>query len=252
VAETGDKSGPEDDNAVVTQARRLLRAARAGTLATVTGKPGEPQPFASLITSACAPDLSILVFLSTLSEHTRHLAAEPRCAVLVQGERAGANPQMTPRVTVTGRAERCDDALLKARWLAVHPYAAMYAGFADFGLWRIVPQAASLIGGFARAYRLGAVKLLPDPVAVQAMADAEAGIIAQCNHDHARAIDRLAQQGGGFSESGWRMIAADCDGCDLALDEITWRCAWLAPVVDAEGARKAPINLLEALREPPG
>ncbi len=66
------------------QARKLLRAARVGTLA--TGIDG--QPFASLVTPACAPDLSVLLLLSELSEHTKHLRAEPRCSLLVAGEPA--------------------------------------------------------------------------------------------------------------------------------------------------------------------
>ncbi|MBN9507759.1 MAG: pyridoxamine 5'-phosphate oxidase family protein, partial [Alphaproteobacteria bacterium] len=48
-----------------------MRAARAGTLATVA----DGQPFASLVTPAMAPDGAVLLFLSTLSEHTRHLRA---------------------------------------------------------------------------------------------------------------------------------------------------------------------------------
>ena len=63
------------------EARRLLRAARVGTLASAA----DGQPFASLVTPACAPDLSLLLLLSDLSEHTRHLRAEPRCSVLVAG-----------------------------------------------------------------------------------------------------------------------------------------------------------------------
>src|SRR4051812_11134738 len=42
------------------EARRLLRAARAGTLATSA----EGQPFASLVTPACAGDGSVLLLLS--------------------------------------------------------------------------------------------------------------------------------------------------------------------------------------------
>ena len=74
------------------QSRQLLRAARAGVLA--TQKDG--QPFASLVTPACAPDGSILMFLSTLSEHTRQLRAEPRCSLMVMGQATAANPQTAP------------------------------------------------------------------------------------------------------------------------------------------------------------
>src|SRR5579859_488423 len=115
-------SAPGDGTAF--EARKLLRAARSGTLATVADG---GQPFASLVTHACAPDLSVMLLLSNLSEHTRHLRTEPRCSILVCGAMEGANPQTAPRVTLTGIAEMADDAALKARFLAVHPYAAQYA-----------------------------------------------------------------------------------------------------------------------------
>ena len=83
------------------EARKLLRAARVGTLASVA----DGQPFASLVTPACAPDLSLLLLLSDLSEHTRHLRAEPRCSVLVVGSQQGPNPQTTP--PLGGEQGRC-------------------------------------------------------------------------------------------------------------------------------------------------
>ncbi len=117
-------------------ARRLLRAARVGTLATQSGG----YPFAGLVTPATTPELSVLLLLSDLSEHTKQLRRDPRCALLVAGPAAEGNPQTTPRVTVSGSAAIADEAGLRARFLAVHPYAGLYAGFGDFYLWRIAPE----------------------------------------------------------------------------------------------------------------
>ncbi|HEX3989958.1 MAG TPA: pyridoxamine 5'-phosphate oxidase family protein, partial [Acetobacteraceae bacterium] len=171
------------------EARKLLRAARSGTLATVADG---GQPFASLVTHACAPDLSVLLLLSNLSEHTRHLRADPRCSILACGGAEGTNPQTAPRVTVTGIAEVADDPVLKARFLAVHPYAAVYADFGDFHLWRMRPMGALFVGGFARAVRLRQAELAPDADAVAAIAAAESGIIGHCNNDHADALAAIA------------------------------------------------------------
>jgi putative heme iron utilization protein len=228
-------------------ARKLLRAARAGTLASAT----EGQPFASLVTPACAPDLSVLLLLSDLSEHTRHLRADPRCAVMVAGDAADKNPQTAPRVTVTGLAEAIDDPGLKARWLAVHPYAALYADFGDFHLWRIRPRAALFVGGFARATRLKQADLTPDPNAVAALAAAEDDIVAHCNADHADAMTTLAHAAGGTGD-GFRMVAADVDGCDLALGEQVVRAAWSAPVADANAVRAELIRALRRVRSVAG
>jgi len=215
-------------------ARKLLRAARVGTLATSM----QGQPYASLVTPATAPDFSALLLLSDLSEHTRHLRADPRCSVLVCGAATGENPQTAPRVTVTGLAETVADAALKARYLAVHPYAAPYAGFGDFALWRIRPVNGLYVGGFGRAARLRAADLAPDPAAVAAIAAAEADIIAHCNTDHPDAMAAVARMPG-----EWRLVGVDVDGCDLACGERVVRVAWSAPAGDARDVQREVIRL---------
>ncbi len=222
----------------VPDARRLLREARAATLATTIAG----QPFTSLVTPATAPDLSVLLLLSTLSEHTRHLMADPRCALMAVGAPEDANPQTAPRLSVTGLAERIDDDALKTRWLAWHPYAALYAGFADFALWRIRPQAGLLVSGFARATRLKAAHLLPDAAAVAAIAAAEADIIAHCNADHADAMATLA---GGVPGDSWKLVMVDVDGCVLAHHDQTRRIMFDRPARTAEDVRAALIRLIK-------
>lgn len=215
----------------------MLRAARVGSLASVA----DGQPFASLVTPACAPDLSVLLLLSDLSEHTRHLRVEPRCSLLVVGVAETANPQTAPRVSITGLAERLVEPALKQRYLAVHPYAAMYADFGDFALWRIRPLGGLYVGGFARATRLRAADLAPDAAAVAAIEAATADIIAHCNIDHPDAMAAIAHEPG-----DWRMVTVDVDGCDLAQGERVIRIHWSAPVADAPGVRTELIRLARA------
>lgn len=229
----------------IREARLLIRGAQAATLATSAGG----QPFASLVTPAPGPDLSPLLWLSTLSEHTRHLAAEPRCALLFTGAAEGPNPQTAPRVTVSGLAERVPEAEvppLKARWLARHPYAALYAEFADFALWRVRIGGALHVGGFARAERIRASELAPEAAAVAALAAAEAEIIQHVNDDHADAVAAIAEGLLGAGPGPWRLVAVDVDGCDLSEGNRTVRLAFLAPVSDSGGVRAA---LVRAARE---
>ena len=87
---TASADGAPADDTPGWAARKLLRAARSATLATSLAG----QPFASLVTPATAPDLALLLLLSSLSEHTRHLRAEPRCSLLVVGAPAAINPQL--------------------------------------------------------------------------------------------------------------------------------------------------------------
>ena len=226
-------------------ARKLLRAARSGALGTVI----DGQPFASLVTPAMAPDLSVLLLLSTLAEHTRHLQADPRCSLLVSGRPENANPQTAPRLTVTGIAEIDPDPALKARWLAVHPYAALYAGFADFALWRFRPVQGLFVAGFApRQPRLRQADLLPDNAAVAAIAGAAPDIMEHCNRDHPDALQVIARQAGGAAEGPWRMVGVDVDGCDLAGGEQVMHVPWSAPVADAGRLRTELVGLARAAR----
>ena len=223
------------------EARKIIRAARAATLATQHAG----QPFASLVTPACAPDLSPLLWLSTLSEHTRQLTREPRCALLFAGAAAEANPQTAPRVTLTGLAEQIEDPALKSRWLARHPYAAIYAEFGDFSLWQIKPGAALMVGGFARAARLRLSELMPAPASVAAVAAAEAEIIGHVNQDHPDAVAAIAQGLLGGGPGAWRLAAVDVDGLDLALGETVLRLPFAAPATGPDSVR---TELIQAAR----
>jgi heme iron utilization protein len=227
------------DRARVWEARKLLRAARVGTLASSA----QGQPFASLVTPACTPELSLLLLLSDLSEHTRHLRGDARCSVLVVGTPEGANPQTTPRVTVTGLAEPAADPALKSRYLALHPYAVPYADFGDFAIWHIRPSAGLYVGGFARAARFRGAELAPEASSVAAIGAAEAAIVSHCNTDHPDALAAIAGMPG-----TWRMVAVDVDGCDLADGERVLRIHWSAPVADPDGVRREVIRLARAAR----
>jgi hypothetical protein len=88
------------------QAATLIRDARAGSLATVAGG----APYAALVTPAVADDAHLILLLSTLSAHTRHLMANPACALLLVGEPAETNPQTAPRVSLSCLAAVSDQA----------------------------------------------------------------------------------------------------------------------------------------------
>ena len=226
------------------EARCLLRSARSATLATQA----DGQPYAALVTPAVLPDASVLVLLSGLSEHTKHLRLDPRCALLVTGTATDANPQTAPRLTVLGRAAPEHDPALKERWLRIHPYAGFYAGLGDFTLWRVQPTAGQFVGGFARAARLSATSLQPDPAALEAVSEAEASVVMHCNDDHPEALEAIAGADGAAKGGGWRMVGVDTDGFDLARGEAVVRVAWSKPVADALQIRSELVRMAHAAR----
>ncbi|MDT7953352.1 MAG: DUF2470 domain-containing protein [Acetobacteraceae bacterium] len=222
---------------------KLLRASRAATMATVD----DGQPFASLITPATAQDRSLLILLSGLSPHTRHLRAEAKCSIMVAGVPTSPNPQTAPRLSLLGSASPEPDPALKARWVASHPYAAFYADLGDFQLWRFRAHSGQFVGGFASAHRFGPAQLEPDAEAVAAMQAAEASVIEHCNGDHAAAMNAIAGACGGEGP-GWEMVACDVDGCTLARGEEVVRAAWEAPVSGAGDVRRELVRLAGAAR----
>jgi putative heme iron utilization protein len=154
---------------------------------------------------------------------------------------------------VTGIAEPDADPALKARFLAVHPYAALYANFADFAIWRLRPAQALLVGGFARANRLGRAALTPDPASVAAVAKAAPDIISRCNRAHPRAMVAITCHPDRASHGGaWRMAGVDVDGCDLADGERTVRQAWSAPLARPDQVRAELAGLVRAARRVAG
>ena len=104
-------------------------------------------PYASLVLVAVDHDLSPILLLSDLAEHTKAIAADDRVSLLFDGTHGLDQPLTGPRVTLVGRAARTDDARLARRFLARHPDAEMYAGFKDFHFYRVAVERAHLVGG---------------------------------------------------------------------------------------------------------
>ena len=131
------ETAPAPDLDARSIAKYLLRTVRAGALATIDRNTGNP--FGSLVTVATDSNGSPLILISRLSSHTANLEADSRASVLLATAGKG-DPLAYPRLTVLGRfgkiaREAAEEAHLRQRFLARHPKADLYAGFADFALW---------------------------------------------------------------------------------------------------------------------
>jgi putative heme iron utilization protein len=207
----------EPQNDIHREARLLLRAARSASLAVIE----DEYPAIALVTPAVTLDGAVIVLLSQLSAHTRALDRDPRCALMVQGPASERNPQTSPRLSLVCDAARSDDPADRARYLAIHPYAAFYAGFGDFGVYRLSPLTARYVGGFARAASLDVARLAPVTAALLDHAAADAAL-ATANRDCAALLDAIAARHGG-AEDGWRAVTLDPDGFDLAREDAVIR-----------------------------
>jgi len=95
-----------------------------------------------------------LTLVSTLSTHTQALLANPACSVLVGEPGDKGDPLTHPRLTLTAVAGQVDKAAHKAAWLKAVPKSKLYYDFSDFVMFRLMPTAIDLNGGFGKAFRL--------------------------------------------------------------------------------------------------
>src|ERR1700726_4909607 len=157
-------------------AKGLLRATRAGALATIDRNTGHP--FASLVNVATDVDGAPLILVSRLSTHTANLEIDGRASLLLASTGKG-DPLPHPRLTLLGsfaQTARDDPELprIPRRFLARHPKSELYAGFGDFSFWRLTIASAHLNGGFARAADLEADDVVTDLAGAADLVAAEA------------------------------------------------------------------------------
>jgi putative heme iron utilization protein len=137
-------------------ARWILRESQFGSLATI-GEGG--YPYASLVGVAPLPDGSPVLLLSDLAKHTLNIRRDRKVSLLLAQKTQG-DPLAAARLTVMGRIEEQDKNAVRARYLARHPEASKYAGFADFGFWRIAIESGHLVATFGKIVSLKAEELL--------------------------------------------------------------------------------------------
>ena len=229
------------------EARRLIRARDHAALATSL----DGWPYVSRVATACDVDASPLLLLSDLAMHTRNLGAEPRVSLLSDATSGFADPLAGPRLTLLGRAERTDDPRLSARFAARHPASAVYAGFADFHLYRITIERGHLVAGFGRIAWIEGdnLRFATD---TSALAAAEPEIVAHMNADHTDAVQLYAANLLGRTGEGWRMTGIDPEGLDLRRRGETARLDFPEPVLTPAAARRVLVALAEEVRRPSG
>lgn len=234
--------------ATAAAARSMLRTRRWAALATALASDGG-RPFCSLVTLACDCDGSPILLLSSLSDHTRNLDANPLASLLLEDAARRANPQTGPRLTLLGRIAADAEPRLRRRFLARHPGASLYADFSDFRIFRMSVEGGHWVGGFAQARRLDASALLAEPAAAHVLAEAEPSVLDHMNADHGDAIDLCAQRLLKRSGTGWKMLAIDPEGCDLGRGAAAFaRLPFPRQAIDLQHLREMLVAMTAAAR----
>jgi putative heme iron utilization protein len=193
-------------------AKRLMREARSGALATLMTGSGDP--YCSLVNTASAADGSPLLLISRLALHTKNILADARVSLMLD-ERKEGDPLQGARVMLLGTAVQTDSADARRRYLTQQPEAEMFAGFADFAFYDIRLKGAHLVAGFGRIVDLKPADLLTDLVGAESLVAAEPEVIEHMNADHAEACRLYATRLLGAPDGEWRCAGCDPDGLDL-------------------------------------
>jgi len=228
-----------------TVVRRLLRRRRLAALGTLDAGGA---PYVSLVQLAVDHDASPLLLLSDLADHTRNFRRDPRVSLLIDGTAGMASPLAGERATLMGRIARSADRHSLARYLARHPDAEGYAGFADFNLYRVAVERAHLVAGFGRIDWVDGGAVLWPVTAGGTLAAAEAEIVAHMNGDHLDVVQLYAERLLGRPAGGWRLTGVDPEGADLGCGAETGRVWFAKPVADAEAARVELVRLAKQAR----
>lgn len=134
------------------EARAFLMGTHSGVLSTHSAKiPG--YPFGSIAPFVLDDEGNPLILISTLAEHTKNIAADPRVS-LIAFDPAAPDMQSGARLTLVGDAKLADkqDGPLRERYLSQFPQALQYFDMHDFLFYSIQIQQARFIGGFGKIH----------------------------------------------------------------------------------------------------
>lgn len=224
----------------IADAKRLMRLARTGALATLEAEGAGL--LTTLVGVASDFDGSPLFLMSTLSRHTRNLARDPRASLLLSSSRGRGDPLNHPRVTLGGRVELTESSRAKLRYLQRNRKAALYAAFADFGMFHLRIESVHFNGGFGRAAPLAPSDVLASRTGEAALTEAEERLLAEVNAFGASSLARLSGQKA--SRPAWRAIGLDSEGLDLAAGGRAARVQFHAPADDPATWRERLQELL--------
>jgi hypothetical protein len=216
------------------QAKRLIRIARTGALATLDRASGAP------LTTwvGFAADLygALLFLLSEIAQHTRNIAADPRASALLIRPADRGDPLNHPRVSLGGAISPHPDPYARKRYLQRNPKAKLYASFADFAIYRMRVETVHFNGGFGRAGPLTAAEILTPEADASALIEAEDRLLAELNGSDGSLGPRLTSRRNP-GRRVWRAIGLDPEGLDLSAGGLTARIDFRQPAFDPQSWR---------------
>lgn len=227
------------------EARLIARAALKGALATnrrAGRASAKGQPYVSKVGVATDCGGAPLFLFSTLAAHTQDLLSDPRASLLLEAPTTAENPLEGARCTLVGRVDKLlgpESEAAREAYLQRHSGAALYAGFADFALWRMHIDKVHYVGGFGRAKWVKGGEYLNE--ATDWVTDFMAGqarILESLNGPKRNDLRAVLSSELGRSARGLKALSIDADGLALiGAKGGQTRIDFLSPARDVRGWR---------------
>ena len=250
--------------------RQLIRSATRGFLSTelnpknfknIQTRMSECFSYSTFTLTAFDYDLSPIILLSDLSEHTKNILEKNSSSLMLCEERKLYNffpkfktdnssyedPMSRPRVTLIGKIKKTKNKNHKMRFLQRHPASNLYANFRDMNFYKMEIKSAHLIGGFAHVKWFSDKELVLRNI--KNFEEYEQEIISHMNSCHKKSIELYVKNlmkdhiKSNENKGKWDMIGIDPDGFDLRKKENVARFFFKNEIFDAKKIRGIFVRL---------
>jgi len=239
-------SAKSDEIIGASAVRCMLRQAESGCLASLIQ---EGTPYASLVNVASDQAGRPLILISKLAWHTRNLTHDARASLLIADPEPEGDRLEAARATLIGRFETVGEESVARRYLALHPGAAEYAGFADFSYWRMTPETVHVVAGFGRIRTFSGADILIDAAHAVLFAGIEQSAVEHMNADHDDVVALLWRGAGGTLTPEAQVVAIDAEGVDLAAGRERRRFEFGRLLKDGADLRHELASIAQRLRK---
>ena len=249
--------------------RQLIRSCSRGFLATDFNTKNFKKkisginvfPYATFTLTAFDYDLSPIILLSDLSEHTKNLRFNENASIILCEEQKMYNyfpkffnklkkvsnyedPMSRPRITLIGKFNITKESQDRERFLYRHPASRLYEGFKDMNFFKMKIKSAHLVGGFANVKWFDHTELLCKNF--KNFKNLEKQIIEHMNSCHQESINAYTKKFLPYisgNKNNWKLVGIDPDGFDLRKKDKLARIAFEKGINNAKKLRGIFVSL---------
>jgi putative heme iron utilization protein len=227
-------------------ARTLLNSKDFGILSTISVKL-QGFPFGSVVPYCLDDSGSPVIYISTIAQHTKNIAADSRCSltILKNNDDVQANGRISiiGNMVLLGKAEK----QVEERYFRHFPSAKGYGGSHDFSFYKLEAITVRYIAGFGAIHWIEPADfLIKNPFS----GPAEMAVIDHMNKDHKDAMVKYCQQFKNKkigNDDTLRMVGIDTAGFDLFVNQEKVRFEFPQTVSNAQEARMAFVAMSKIL-----